>query len=27
VEYGQDAANAASEEGLQGIPPLREEDE
>jgi tRNA pseudouridine38-40 synthase len=27
VEYRQDAANAASEEGLQGIPPLREEDE
>ena len=27
VEYGQDAANAASEEGLQGIPLLREEDE
>jgi len=27
VEYQQDAANAASEEGLQGIPPLREEDE
>ena len=27
VQYGQDAANAASEEGLQGIPPLREEDE
>jgi tRNA pseudouridine38-40 synthase len=27
VEYRQDAANAASEDGLQGIPPLREEDE
>ena len=27
VEYRQDAANAASEEGWQGIPPLREEDE
>jgi tRNA pseudouridine38-40 synthase len=27
VEYRQDAANAASEEGLQGILPLREEDE
>ena len=27
VEYRQDAANAASEEGSQGIPPLREEDE
>ena len=25
VQYGKDAANAASEEGLQGIPPLREE--
>jgi tRNA pseudouridine38-40 synthase len=27
VEYRQDAANAASEEGSQGILPLREEDE
>ena len=27
VEYRQDAADAASEEGLQGIPLLREEDE